>query len=245
MKKEIGCNKSAYGIVFGGLESSFNGVFKDELVRISTGIGDLYSCTIGDISSAYKMLEEKIIQNSPQNEKEVIILIFQVVNDYFGTFDNVIERFNNYPNHDDVHLKGIEHGKVANLKGKNSGVCVERAMLSQNLLKSCNIDSYYKASGIIRNDEKEIHSYNVITLLNGEHYIYDATIPTLVDNEVSPLVCKIPDYVFNKIISPSASIGYAVSVKHYNPLQDRDEKIIYDAGHQDELYVSETSKVIK
>ena len=245
MKKEIGCNKSAYGTVFGGLDSSFNGVFKDELVRISTGIGDLYSCTIGDISSAYKMLEEKIFQNSPQNEEKVIILIFQVVNDYFGTFDNVIERFNNYPNHDDVYTKGTSHGKVANLKGKNAGVCVERAMLSQNLLRSCGIDSYYKASGIIRNNEKEIHAYNIITLANDEHYIFDATIPTVKDGEITPLICKIPDYVFDKIISPSSSIGYAVSLEHYNPLQNIEEAIIYDAGHQDEIYISESSKVIK
>ena len=113
MKREIGCNKSANGTVFGGIDSSFNGMFTDEdLVRISTGLGDFYSCTLGDISSAYKMLEEKVALYAPLTVEEVIPLIFQVVNEYFGTFDNVKERMKNYPNHDDVYTKGTSHGKV-------------------------------------------------------------------------------------------------------------------------------------
>ena len=53
----IGCNHSiAY---YGGIDSSFNGIFNKEEVLIEHGIGDIIPCMIGDVSEAYEILEKK------------------------------------------------------------------------------------------------------------------------------------------------------------------------------------------
>ena len=111
-------------------------------------------------------------------------------------------------------------------------MCIERAMLSQNLLKEIGIDTTFKISGIKKNGEDEAHAFNLITHDN-KYYIFDATIPTLRNNVISPLICEIPEDIYKKIISPSSSIGASIHVTHYNPLQDKDYDIIYDAGRSD------------
>lgn len=245
MKREIGCNVTANGWRIGGVDSSFNGIFRQELVQIGNGLMDQYSCTIGDIKDAYQMLKEKIEHTHPKTEEEIIELINQVVNDYFGNFDNASNRMHNYPDFDMVYEHGMEYGKVSNLKGQNAAMCVERAMLSQNLLESTDIDSYYKCSGILNNGKDEIHAYNIITLSNGKHYIYDSTIPSLVDEKITPIICEIPDYVYEKIISPKTSTGYAVETEHYAPLRNKNVIIMYDAGHQDEIYRNKKIRMSK
>ena len=64
---------------------------------------------------------------------------------------------NNYPDTDFIE-DGIPIGKVSDLKGKNAAMCVERAMVAQNLLKLLGINSYYKSSGIIKNKVPRIVS---------------------------------------------------------------------------------------
>ena len=57
-RKYIGCNRNG-NWVYGGIVSSFNGVFRNEEVLIETGM-DYTPCMIGDIADAYNLLDEKI-----------------------------------------------------------------------------------------------------------------------------------------------------------------------------------------
>jgi hypothetical protein len=152
------------------------------------------------------------------------------IQDYFGDYSNIEERMDNYPDIDFIQ-DGIPIGKVSDLKGKNSAMCVERAMVAQNLLKLFGINSYYKCSGIVKNDKKEVHSYNVVEF-DGKYYIFDATMPTLKDEEISPLVAEISKEAFEELIQVRTREGMSVEVSHYNPLRSEDINVVYDAGRK-------------
>jgi hypothetical protein len=137
---------------------------------------------------------------------------------------------NNYPDTDYIE-DGIPIGKVSNLKGMNAAMCVERAMVAQNLLRLLGIKSFYKCSGILKNDKKEVHSYNLVEF-DGKYYVFDATMPTLKDEEISPLVAEIPQEVFEELIKSRTREGMSIEVSHYNPLRSEDINVVYDAGRK-------------
>lgn len=238
MKKKIGCNYSN-GIYYGGCLSSFNGTFTNEEVMIENGIGDIVTAKIGDITDAYEILKRKIMENNKNNFYDICHLIYVTIDEYFNGIENISKRIEYYTPEDE---EGHENNKISNLKGSGAAMCVERSMLAQNLLKSLNINSYYKCSGIIKNESKEIHSYNLIEY-NNNYYIFDSSIPTIKNGVITPLITNIPKEVFNKIISPEQSIGYSIKVSHYNPLRDTDVTITYDSGRKD-LYEIDNSKII-
>lgn len=231
--KYIGVNHTADGIILGGVESSFNGIFKNEEVLIEGGF-DYIPCVIGDIKDAYNILERQIKEKSPQDFESLCSIILDTNQEYFGDYNHISERMDNYKDLDEIETKE-DIGKVSDLKGKNAAMCVERAMLSQNLLKSVGINSVYKCSGIKKDKKSEIHSYNLVEH-NDKYYIFDATIPTLNNGVMSPLITEIPKEVFEKMISPSYRIGYSIEVTHYNPLRNVDVEITYDAGRKDTYY---------
>ena len=225
----IGCNHNiAY---YGGIDSSFNGIFNKEEVLIEHDIGDIIPCMIGDVSEAYEIIKKKIKDNKATDLITISKLIFETVNTYFGGINHIDTRLDYYTPEDEIKDE-TEIGLVSNLKGKGAAMCVERAMLTQNLLKLLNIDSYYKSSGILKNNNNEVHSYNIISYQD-KYYIFDTSIPTMINNEINPLICEIPKEVFTKITSPKNDIGYSVSVSHYNPLRDMFVDIIYDYNRKD------------
>lgn len=236
--KYIGVNH-ANGLMFGGVNSSFDKPFNNEKVLIGNGIGDIVPCVIGDIKDTYEMLKDELYIIKPNNFYELCECVFNVVQKYFGNYDNIANRMDFYPDLDEIDM-GKEIGKVSNLKGMNSAMCIERAMLSQNLLTSLGIKSLFKASGIKKDNNEEAHAYNLVTY-NGKNYIFDATIPTLTNEKINPLICEIPDEVFNMISNPSSNIGYSVSVSHFNPLRNNNIDIIYDSNRKD-LYTIENPK---
>ena len=226
MGKYIGANH-VHGTWFGGIDSSFGGVFQDEEVLIGSGL-DYIPCVIGDISGAYILFGKNVAERQPHTFEDYSICMMKTIQDYFGDYSNIDERMNNYPDTDFIE-DGIPIGKVSDLKGKNAAMCVERAMVAQNLLKLLGINSYYKSSGIIKNGKKDVHSYNVVEY-GGRYYIFDATIPTLIDGEVCPIVAEITDEVFKELIPVRNRNGISVEVSHYNPLMSEDVTIIYDSG---------------
>ena len=227
--KYIGANHTASGMRFGGINSSFKEIFKDEEVLIGSGF-DIIPCQIGNINECYQILKDKIEQKKPIKFETLCEIVFEVVQNYFGDYSNIEKRMDNYTELDFIQTKE-DIGKVSNLKGKNRAMCTERAMLSQNLLKSIGINSIFKCSSIINNDKEEIHAYNILEH-NKKYYIYDATIPTYKNNIITPIIIEIPKEVYEKIISPEQGVGYSVEVTHYNPLMKNEKHIIYDAGRE-------------
>ena len=178
---------------------------------------------LGDIKEAYKMLRDEVSAKNPRNMFEYIECVEQVIIHYFGNYANAKNRMNNYP-------KGDMGGKVSNLYHKNTAFGIERAMLAQNLLWEVGVDSVFKISDTIINDEVISHGYNIIDQVD-KQYIFDATFPTEKKNRISPLVCEIPREVYNQMIS--TNIGCSVHVNHLNPLDCNEYDITYDAGRED------------
>ena len=186
MAKYIGANH-IHGTWLGGIESSFDGVFQDEQVLIGSGL-DYTPCIIGDISDIYVMFGKNVAERQPHTFEDYAICMMKTIQEYFGDYSNIDERMNNYPDTDYIE-DGIPIGKGSNLKGMNAAMCVERAMVAQNLLKLLGINSYYKCSGIVKNDNKEVHSYNLVEY-QGKYYVFDATMPTIKDDEIAVITDK-------------------------------------------------------
>ncbi len=241
MAKYIGAN-FVHGTWFGGIDSSFGGVFKDEQVLIGSGL-DYTPCVIGDISSIYMMLGKNVAERQPHTFEDYCVCIMKTIQEYFGDYSNVDIRMDNYPDEDFI-ADGVPIGKVSDLRGKNAAMCVERAMIAQNLLKLLGITSYYKSSGILKDGNKEVHSYNLVEH-QGKYYVFDATIPTVKDDEISPIVAEIPEEVFNELVQVRTREGISVEVTHFNPLRDTDVTIVYDAGRNKKYDASKKEIITK
>lgn len=241
MTRYIGANH-VNGTWFGGIDSTFNGVFKDEQVLIGSGL-DYTPCIIGDISNIYIMFGKNVAERQPHTFEDYSICMMKTIQEYFGDYSNIDQRMDNYPDVDLIE-EGLPIGKVSNLKGKNAAMCVERAMVAQNLLKLLGINSYYKCSGIIKNGKKEVHAYNVVEF-QSKYYVFDATMPTVKDEEISPIVAEIPQEVFEELIKVRTREGISVEVSHFNPLRDEDINVIYDSGRDRKYDASKRQLITK
>ncbi len=237
----IGCNHVGRSYL-GGIMSSYDREFTDQEVLIETGIADIVPCVMGDVSDAYKILKERISKLNSSDFSLVATEVFNTVCDYFGDYSNIDSRMDNYPDQDSIAYDHVEMGKVSNLKGQNSAMCVERAMLAQNLLINLGYKSYYKASEIIKNEKSEVHAYNLLDI-GDKYYLFDATIPTEINGEMTPLITELPKEVFEEITSPLCKEGYSVLVEHYNPLRKEDVHITYDAN-RDKIYNNTINKIL-
>ena len=228
-KRKIGANFTN-GIKLGGYLSSFNGSFTDELIGIETGISDIVDAKIGDIRDAYKLLESKINSIDNTNIFELSGVVLETVDEYFNGLSNIADRMSYY-------YPGDDNNKISNLKGKGAAMCVERAALSQNLLKSLGINSFFKTSGIIKNNNEESHSYNLIEFKN-KYYIFDSSMPSLINDKINPLIAEIDKETFELLSAPIADIGISVTVSHYNPYRNMDVMITYDSGRERHIEVN-------
>lgn len=226
--KYIGCNYTGFSYI-GGINSSFKGIFKDKKVLIGSGL-DYIPCVMGNVNDAYEMLKELIKKHNANFFEEICECVYETVNTYFGGTQNVSTRMSYYKDFDDIETED-DITRVSSLKGKGAAMCVEWAILSQNLLKSLEFDTFYKSSGIKNNDRLEIHSYNLIEN-DGKYYLFDSSIPTEINGNTNPLITEIPKIVFEKISSPEQRIGYSIEVAHYNPLRNKDVHITYDANRK-------------
>ncbi len=236
----IGVNHTAYGSYIGGVISAYNELLdNNDEVNIESGIGDMRHCVIGDIREAYEILKEILKTRNPESFMEYMECVQETIQKYFGDYSNVEKRLSFFPDDDDVYNGVKEIGKVSDLAHQNAAMCVERSMVSQNLLKTLGFDATIKQSGIINNGKKEAHAYNLVAH-DGKYYIFDSTIPTLREGVISPIICEIPKEDYDKISSPTQEIGESVHVIHFNPLQNKEYDITYDAGRKD-VYEIESS----
>ena len=225
---KIGVNYNN-GFSYGGYLSSFSGTFSDELIGIETGLEEIIDARIGDLKEAYDLLESKDFDSN--NIFEISCAVIDTVNEYFNGFDNANNRLDYYASED---YPEYEDNKISNLKGSGAAKCVERAAVSQNLLKSLGINSVYKTSGILQNDQKDIHSYNLIEFDN-KYYIFDTSVPNLVDGKICPLIAEIDKSTFDLLSCPIKDIGISTTVSHYNPYRDVDVTITYDSGRNNRV----------
>ena len=234
----IGTNHNALGMMIGGIASSYNKFFdsRDE-VYLESDVGDIKYCIIGNIKEAYELLKKIVQNNNPTNIFDYSKCVQEVILNYFGDYSNVDSRLQYFK---DTDSDGTIIGNVSNLAHKNAAMCTERAMVAQNLLKQLGIDATFKMSGVIINNKTYCHAFNLIAS-NDKYYLFDASIPTGKVNEINPIICEIPKDVYDKISKPNTEIGESIHVNHFNPLQNNDCDIIYDAGRD---YVYEACKVL-
>ena len=207
-------------------KSTFGGTFKDEVVLLESGISDFRYAQLGDIKDAYTILENKLSNSSNIVFEDVMRYIAETVQKYYGDYSNVSSRLENYPDEDEVKMFSKQRGKASDLQGKNAAACVERAMLSQNLLKYVSkkipeLNSYFKETGIeiYGNGEKpkrEAHAFNLVSY-DGKYYIFDSTIPKGTKDNLQPIVAELPEHVFTSLVE-SSRVGYAVELEHISAL---------------------------
>ena len=217
-------------------KSTFGGIFKDEVALLETGLLDFRYAQLGDIKDAYKILERKLSDLRNIEFEDAMKYIAETVQEYFGDYSNVSSRFDNYPDEDEVEYFSIERGKVSDLQGKNAAMCVERAMLSQNLLKYISeklpgLESYFKETGIEIQSEgdktkREAHAFNLVSY-NGKYYIFDSTIPKGTKDNLQPIVAELPENVFETLVE-SPRVGYAVEIEHISALTGKKMHYILD-----------------
>ncbi len=236
-KNIIGAN-FINGFIYGGYLSSFNGSFDEELIGIESGFGDIINTKIGDIKEAYELLKLKINKIDSTDIVEVSRVVLETVDEYFGGFANTHKRLDYYYE-DDYEEK--KNNKISNLKGTGAAMCVERAALAQNLLIALGINSFFKASGINKNSNQEIHAYNLIEY-NGKYYIFDTSIPNLINNQINPLIAEIDKEAFALLSAPISDIGISITVEHYNPYRNVDVIITYDSNRKKSIAVNSVDK---
>ena len=231
-RRIIGANY-VFGVQFGGYLSSFDRSFTDERIGIESGLGDIVLSKIGDVGDAYELLREKISNVDSSNIFEIAQAVLETVDEYFGGLENHKDRLNYYYTEDYEESKD---NKISNLKGKGAAMCVERAALSQNLLQLLGIRSFFKTSGIVKNGSNEAHSYNLIEY-EGKYYIFDSTMPNMINNAPNPLIAEIDKESFDLITSPLAKTGISISTSHYNPYFSKNYEVTYDAAREKKIEV--------
>lgn len=229
----IGAN-FIHGARYSGNLSSFNGSFSNEIIGIQSGFFDIVGTKIGNVEDAYVLLKSKINNIEKVDFCELSRLILETVDEYFGGISNVKKRGSYYKSLGD---EDYGSNKISNLKGTGAAMCVERAALAQNLLNSMGIESFYKSSSIIKNGNREVHSYNLVKN-DSDYYVFDTSIPNLINGKANPLIAKIPEDVYNKINNPLAEVGISIVVSHFNPYRNEDVEMIYDSGRKELVEVS-------
>lgn len=219
-----------------GQKSTFGGIFNDEVALLESGIMNFRYVKLGDAKDAYDILENKLSNTKKYSFEDLMKYIAETVQEYFGDYSNISSRLENYPDEEDVEYFSMERGKASDLQGKNAAMCVERAMLSQNLLKYISkklpgLESYFKVTGVeIQREEdklkREVHAFNLVSY-NGNYYIFDSTIPKGTKDSLQPIVAEIPEHVFTSLIESPCG-GYAVELEHISALTGKKMHYILD-----------------
>lgn len=217
-------------------KSTFGGIFKNEVALLESGILDFRFVQLGDVKDAYDILENKLSHQKNNSFEDLMKYVAETVQEYYGDYSNLSSRLENYPDEENVELFSMERGKASDLQGKNAAACVERAMLSQNLLKYISeklpgLESYFKETGIIvqrdgSEPKKEEHAFNLVSY-NGTYYIFDSTIPKGTKDSLQPIVAEIPEHVFTSLVE-SPREGYSVELEHISALTGKKMHYILD-----------------
>ncbi len=238
----VGLNYAGNGIVYDDVISSFSGVFNnsDEII-IDRENDDLRIATLGDITKAYEALRAVINSRDPRDANVYLECVQQAVIRYFGPYSNRKKRIKYYPTEEEVK-NGKERGKISNLGikegndlGNSIALSLERSVVAQNLLLYCCIDvtSYFKTSLTNINGKNRVHSYNLVhDLHSNRYYVCDFSIPSF-NGVVTPIICEIPQEIYEKMISPLPEIGCSVIASYTNIVNKKEYLITYDTDRED------------
>lgn len=238
--KKIGVNKIGNWLISKTDSSISDVITNDVLIAVESGLFDSRDAIIGNIDEAYKMLKENLLEDKSDSFESLCETVYRTVCQYFGDTRNFSERLGYFLLEDDI--KENNRSKISDLYHKNAAACVERAVLSHNLLKSLGLDSTMKISTIMKDENKDSHAYNLIK--NSEKcYIFDASIPRRENNKITPIICEISEEAYNKISNPDKSIGCAIDVNFeslYNSVH-----IVYDSSRDERYGIFEKETKIK
>ena len=228
-------------------KSTFGGIFKDEVALLESGLIDIRYVQLGDVQDAYNILASKLSRFSNIGFEDAMRYVAETVQEYFGDYSNVSSRLENYPDEDEVEYFSLERGKASALQGKNAAMCVERAMLSQNLLKYISgklpgLESYFKETGIDIQKEgekpkREAHAFNLVSF-NEKYYIFDSTIPKGTKDNLHPIVAELPKHVFTALVEKPRE-GYAVELEHISALTGKKMHYTLDYNAEEKYKANE------
>jgi len=228
----VGCNHTPISDIW-GYNSSFDRAFTDEDIAIDSWLEPTLT-KLGDVKEAYLLLKQKIIENENIDIYKLFEIVLETVDEYFGWLSNTDNRMRYfYPKIDDRSSEN----RISNLKGSGAAMCVERSALSQNLLQMLWIKSFYKSSWIIKNWSPEIHSYNLVEY-NGKYYIFDSSMPNIINGKPNPLIAEINEEAFKLISSYKHNEWISITVSHYNPYQEKEYTVTYDNRRRESIEVS-------
>lgn len=234
-KKKIGINRMTKSTFGGIISASSDFIEEDREVAIAGGVGNrLVSIVTGNLDDTYLILLKKLKNRNLDDIdfSEIVHMVYQTVNEYFGTKGRV-DRYNVLKEED------LGVNTLSDLKGRNLAACVERALLSQNLFKILGIDSTIKQSSITNNRKEEGHAYNILRVDN-KNYIYDSSMAKVVDGKkTEPIVGTISDEEYMLIIDGTSRYGAKTRMM--------ENGIIYDSsfGHIDEELEKLTPEAIE
>lgn len=199
-----------------GVYNGFIGMDVDVVVGGNFKNSDTFKT--GNLDEAYLSLINKIGTKFPINissEQELIDIlnkVYTTVIEYFG-FGDIEARNKHYV------LYGYSgNTTLESLKGKNLAVCLEDAVLSQNMLKLLGFDSILKVSLVQYNDgQYDTHAYNLIKFRNN-YYIFDSRFPS----KSNPVVSVLTEEDYLKFVSDLDSDAEVVNA---------DNGIIYYAAN--------------
>ena len=236
----IGVNHTNDGEVYKNIISSYDSFFdKKNKFIVSNDEDGLRIAKLGDIDKAYKLLRDEIVSRDPRTAEEYLECVQFAIIQYFGAYSSRKKRLSFYPTEKEVNEDGKKRGHISDFGKKSNrdiATSLERAALAQNLIKWCCIDicTYFKISNTTINGKDRIHSYNIIhDEYNDKYYICDFSIPSFKNGKTTSIICEIPNYVYEQIISPLPDVGYSVEVDYHNLINGKDYLIVYDSGRDD------------
>lgn len=204
IKKKLGINRFG-DMIFGIISASNNFIDEQTEIIIENEHTNRIIVTTGNLDDLYLCMLEKVKTLPVESLKNILSIVSDTVSEYFGENGDVKKRLEFLPDSDK------ELGTLVHLKGKNVASPVERAVLSQNLLKLLGFNSTIKQSTITIDGHEEYHAYNIIRL-NKKNYIYDCSLPRkLEDGRTSPIVGIISDEEYSKITNGSYKSGCKTS----------------------------------
>lgn len=148
--------------------SIYNGfIFENTSVAVGIIGKDFKRFKTGNLDDVYSELFSKVKKDDDLFTK--LNIVYSIIISYFG-YGDVKERIKYYFYNDNVTLES--------LKGKNLAVCLEDAVLSQNMLRLLLINSTLKVSLVqYDNGVYDTHAYNLISY-NNKFYIFDSRFPS-------------------------------------------------------------------
>ena len=239
IKRSIGLNR-VNDMIFGDAISYYDGKLDlSDRVYIDNPLGEQRIALIGDISNVFKTLKLVMSKNRDQEFVDVCASVIEAINDYFGGCSYIDDRLKFFPTEEEVSSGNVGRGKVSDLEHKGAAYSFARAMLSQNILKTLGYNSGIKISMVKINGKEEAHAYNLVEHEN-RYFIYDSSMPSLIEERINPVICEITKEVYDSLRTPISSIrektdGYAVKVNYFNSLTCENVDIVYDYN-QENIY---------